>query len=439
MIVKTRFLLAVAATGLVVSSNAFAFRVFEDQDKGISVNVGVLLQPWFQVTGPLHAGQGSAGIGAPSTDQEGDSQAGPVANPSLDLFLRRARLIVSGTAFHDLSFFMSVDQPDLGAGGSFGGLERNKTPFYIQDAFLTYQFVPEFKIDAGLMSVPLARHTIESAGTLNGLDFHTDVVRFPTGKAYHDTGVQFRGTVGGAFNYRVGFFEGVRNQAAEETPVEPVGATYDKLNQNGIPRIAGQLRFNLAGTESDFFLKGVYFSPTPVVSIGVGADYQPNAVLKLANLDINGGKPPPGTYSAFSADVFVEYPFSADDEILFKANFFQYGEGWSRIEGSSLLESGGIAAFAEAGFRHAWIEPIVALDYLKAKDTDVPPITRRDQAILAYHGGANFWVQQHTFNVKVDFGFRQRKIDGRRTQTGTEFDNFKHEDLFATIQGQVFF
>ena len=31
---KTRFLLAVAATGLVVSSNALAFKVFEDQDKG---------------------------------------------------------------------------------------------------------------------------------------------------------------------------------------------------------------------------------------------------------------------------------------------------------------------------------------------------------------------------------------------------------------------
>ena len=36
----------------------------------------------------------------------------------------------------DLSFFASVDQPDYGIGGSFGGLERNKRPL-IQDAFLT--------------------------------------------------------------------------------------------------------------------------------------------------------------------------------------------------------------------------------------------------------------------------------------------------------------
>jgi Phosphate-selective porin O and P len=416
-----------------VSSQALAFKVFEDQDKGISVNVGVLVQPWIQMTGPLHAYQGSAGIGAPSSLSEGDANnPGLASNPSLDLFLRRARLIVSGTAFKDLGFFFSVDQPDIGSGASFGGVQNNTKTFYIQDAFLTYQLAPEFKIDAGMMSVPFARHTIEGAGTLNWLDFHTDVMRFPTGKAYHDTGLQFRGTVGDAFNYRLGVFEGVRNLGAQETPVEPVGAFYPDLNKNGMPRFTGQLRYNLAGTESDFFLKGIYFSPTPVVSIGVGADYQPNAVLKLEPTD-------PGTYSAFSADLFVEYPFSADDEVIFKANAFQYGEGWSRIEGQSLFETGGISGFAEAGFRHAWIEPVFAVDFLKAKASAVAPITRRDQALLAYHGGANFWIDKHTFNIKLDFGMRQRKIDGRRTQSGSEFDNFKHEDLFATLQGQVFF
>ena len=63
--------------------------------------------------------------------------------------------------------------------------------------------------------------------------------------------------------------------------MEPVGANYPKLNEKGIPRFAGQVRFTI-GSESDFFLKGIYFSNTPIISFGVGADYQPNAVLKLA-------------------------------------------------------------------------------------------------------------------------------------------------------------
>jgi hypothetical protein len=454
--VKTRFVLAVAAAGVALCSDALAFKVFEDQDKGISVNVGVLLQPWVQYTKPKVGppgmqwanGQGSALVGAPSTEEEGNGTGGSQAvNPSLDFFLRRARFIVSGTALKDIGFFFSVDQPDYGIAGSFGGLERNKRPFFIQDAFLTYQIVPELKIDAGMMSVPMSRHTIEGAATLNALDFHTSVVRFPTGKNYRDTGVELRGTIALPLpfdlNYRLGLFEGVRNLGAEETPVEPVGATYPKLNDGGNPRVAGLLRFT-HGSESDFSLKGIYFSPTPIVSFGVGIDYQPKAVLKLAipNADPNLAVGPlPGTYMTVSADVFVEYPFSADDELIFKVNAFQYNEGWSRIQDSNMLEQGGVAGFGELGFRHAWFEPTLGIDYLKAKASDVAPITQRDSQILAYHGGVNFWINQHTFNVKVDVTSRQIQKEGRvsASQMDQALEKFTHQDLLATVQGQVFF
>ena len=104
---RTRFLLAVAATatGLVVSTDALAFKVFEDPDKGIVVNVGVLVQPWFQFTKPKvgppgtaampampgtpaqesSLGQSSALVGAPSTTLEGNGTGGsPAVNPSFD-------------------------------------------------------------------------------------------------------------------------------------------------------------------------------------------------------------------------------------------------------------------------------------------------------------------------------------------------------------------
>jgi hypothetical protein len=231
--------------------------------------------------------------------------------------------------------------------------------------------------------------------------------------------------------------------AAEETPVEPVGATYPKLNDGGNPRLAGQVRLTM-GSESDFFLKGIYFSPTPIVSFGVGIDYQPKAVLKLAipdpdpNLTIG---PMPGTYRTLSADIFVEYPFNADDELLFKVNGFQYSEGWSRIQDSNMLEQGGVAAFAELGYRHAWIEPVVSVEYLKAKDTDVAPITQRDQQILGYRGGVNLWVDQHTFNVKLDVMSRQIQKQGRvgGSVTDQALEKFTHQDVVATVQGQVFF
>ena len=105
----------------------------------------------------------------------------------------------------------------------------------------------------------------------------------------------------------------------------------------------------------------------------MGADFQPHAVYK------NGE---PSTYSAISADIFAELPLSADDELIAKANFFNYGAGSTGIPGTTPLARGGIALYAEAGFRHDWFEPLAFVEYLKAKDNTL--------TILAPHIGANF-------------------------------------------------
>jgi hypothetical protein len=166
------------------------------------------------------------------------------------------------------------------------------------------------------------------------------------------------------------------------------------------------------GSEPDFFLKGIYFSATPIVSVGVGADFQPNSTYQL-----DGGR---GNYFALSVDAFAELPFSAEDELIVKANFFNYAEGTSTIAASS-LPAGGIALFGEVGFRHDFIEPVVFVEYLKA---------RRDSlTILSPHVGVNFWAMKHTFNVKTDFGYRQTDRDGLPPL----------KDILWTTQGQVFF
>ena len=96
---------------------------------------------------------------------------------------------------------------------------------YIQDAFLSYTFAPEFKIDAGMMLVPFSHHTIEGAIGLNTLDYHADMIRLPAGKVWRDNGVQFRGMLGGTLiHYRLGIFEGVRASAvpvANPAPAMP--------------------------------------------------------------------------------------------------------------------------------------------------------------------------------------------------------------------------
>ncbi len=398
--------------------------MFSDKDKGVSLNVGALIQPWLAASAPDHAEKGTAGVGAPSGPD------GRAKRLSVDTYLRRARFILSGNVSKHLSFFMDTDQPDWGKGGSFSGHGSEfSSPFFVQDAFLSYEFAPELKLDAGMMLLPFSHQTLEGAASLNTLDYHADMIRFPTAKNFRDTGIQLRGVIQDRLSYRVGIFEGVRNAGALETPAEPVGASYDDLNQHGVPRVTGQLRANIIGKEDDFFFKGLYFSPKPIVSIGVGGDYQPNAVLKLSTK--------PGTYYALGGDVFVEYPFSAEQELLVKAAFAKFAEGWSRIGHSGALETGGITAFGELGYRIKSIEPLAYVEYLHAKSSPVNPITTRPHASLGAHVGINYFVDQHRFNLKLDAGYRQLQQENRGN--GAIPRPLTYTDLMATLQGQVAF
>jgi hypothetical protein len=400
-------LASIALMGSLCWANvASAVPVVEDKEKGILINVGALIQPTFQMTTPGSDGAGPGACGTPTRPRcspgignaEGDG-------PSFDFFLRRARIMVWGSVTKELSFFIDTDEPNLGKGGTFN------TSTFIQDAFLTYSFMPEFRIDAGLMLVPLSHHTLEGATSLHALDYHADTIRFPTGRIFRDAGIQFRGVaLDDHLHYRVGIFEGVRNGAI---PAPPAGApTRSLANPKGIPRFTGHVRGNIVGVEPDFFFKGIYFSPTPIVSVGVGADYQPASVFKT-----NGR----GNYFALSADVFAELPFTADDELIAKLNFFHYSPGATFI-GNSTLPTGAMALYAEAGFRHAWIEPVVQLDYVKAKDDAL--------TIVSPHVGVNFWAMKHNLNVKTDFAY---KATDRPANLPTQ------KDILWTTQGQVFF
>ena len=75
----------------------------------------------------------------------------------------------------------------------------------------------------------------------------------------------------------------------------------------------------------------------------------------------------------------------------------------------------------------AWIEPLVFVEYLKAKSDAL--------TILSPHVGANFWVQKHTFNVKADLGYKSTKRPAVAPATGS----VTQKDLLATVQAQVFF
>lgn len=367
---------ATALASLFAASSAHAANVYEDKEKDISLNVGFLAQPQMQIT------------------QDGAPDA---KSYSTDFFLRRARLYVFGAAAKNLTFFFDTDQPNWGKGGVWDQV------FIVQDAFMSYEVRRELTIDAGFMLVPLSHHTLEGAASLHAIDYHSPSLHFPAtmGKTLRDGGVQIRGLAfGDHLHYRLGVFEGARG------PNLPAGAAPGTLplNEDGEPRFAAQVRANILGVEDKFFMSGIYFADKPMLSIGAGYDYQ-----RHSTRIVNGVS----NHAALSGDVFFEYPFSADDEILAKVQVTHWAEGTGSV-------ATGLGTFGEAGFRHKWIEPLVAVDYFHAE--------KGLSDYYAVRGGLNFWLRKHATNIKAEVAW----IDDDRPSGAKR-------DVIGTVQGQIYF
>jgi hypothetical protein len=371
-----RFLPIGLASLFVVARPALALTVFEDKATDRILNVGILLQPQVAFRED----------GAPSGH-----------DLSTDFFLRRVRMYTGGQIAKGLTFFLQVDQPNLDLNGDFAA------QLSFRDAWMSYEFAREINLDAGLILWPFTHNSLEGAGSLHTIDYRNPGLLYPTteGKGFSDTGVQLRGLLlDDRLHYRVGAFEGARNNPAANMP----GAT--PINEKAIPRFMGMLRWNFLGVEDKFFLNGVYFADHPMLSVGVGADFQPNA-LRLGTTGVTD-------YSAFNADVFLEYPMPGDNAVIANLAVAKWNEG----TGSPTTA---VTVFGELGYRMGIIEPVLAVDYLKASD-DV-------REFYDIRPEINFWFRKHNGNLKAEAAFSSDKRPPA----------FANRQFVVTVQGQVYF
>jgi hypothetical protein len=334
---------------LLTPSAALALNLY-DKD-GTQLNVAILLQPQVRVVG----------------------DANPSGGPSTDLYLRRARLLVHGALTSSISFFLETESPNLGLDGDFS------SPFVLLDAYASFRVVRALSVDAGLILVPLSHHATQGAVSLSTLDYHSALLRFPRtlGRAGRDVGVQLRGLVlDDHLHYRVGVFNGI--EGAAPAADAPVGTP--TVNADDVPRVSGQLRVNLLGKESGFFFQGIYFTQTPLLSVGVGADFEPDA-LRVGSTTSH--------YLALSADAFLDLPLGEADELVAQVAFHHYDQG----EGSANTGNGG---FVEVGWRHEFLQPVVSLDLFDAAADTADTV--------AWKVGANVWLSKHAASVKLEGG-----------------------------------
>jgi hypothetical protein len=300
------------------------------------------------------------------------------ASNSYDIFMRRTRILVNGDINQNFTYLIQVDNANFGKYGNFA------VRAIIQDAWVGW--APGgitggsvLYIDAGILLIPFSHQLLESTTNFIAADVQTDSFRVTNSnfQGLRDTGVQLRGW---AFDKHVGFrggvYEGITPASViigaapinqNQVPIAPAvpvaactiasGTATSCLTPKRNPAFGGFINFDLVGSEEGGWLYGAYkWGKDPIISIGVGDNYQSMAVRNLNN-NLND-------QNIFSADLYMNIPLGGEaGEIVFEGTFYKNNNGTNTA-------NTGIGAMADLGIRFGKIAPYVALDYFQATDCD---------------------------------------------------------------------
>ncbi len=276
-----------------------------------------------------------------------------------NLFLRRLRIIMGGKINDKLSFFFETDSPNLGKGTASGTKTANTIG--VQDFSLTYSFSDGFKLDAGMLLVPVSHNSQQSAASLLYVDYgaysfqHSAPLDSVVGRDY---GLQARGYLANNhLEYRLGVLQGNRGTTA----TMPL-------------RTIARLVWYPFEADTGFFYSGTTLGKKHILAIGGSYDQQQD-------------------YKAFSGDVFLDQPLGGGNALTLQADYTEYDGGttFSKLpKQKALLAEGG---FFIAG---AKLSPIVQYSKLTY---DQETTAFENQQKLG--GGLAYWINAHRDNLKA--------------------------------------
>jgi hypothetical protein len=321
---------------------------FATKDGNTSVTFGFLAQPQF----------------------ESIEYANAVGKNNNNVFMRRFRFIAGGKLTKKLSYFIESDSTNLGKKNNDG--TRN-AEIFLQDAYVSYAFRPEFQLDAGKLIVPDSHNSTQSAATLLPIEYGTYsfLASDPTlSKNGRDYGLQARGYIKKHLEYRVGAYRGNRNHDGD------------------FPyRYTARVVYYPFQADTGFFYTGTTLGQKKIVGIGASFDRQ-------------------GNYSANGVDLFVDLPVRKGDAFTAQADFIRYDGGTTF---TSLPQQNTWMLESSYYFKRAKLGPFIQFS---SRDFTKPGVADDQKAM----GGIAFWPLKYKLNVKAGFARIFRTNAPTRTQ-----------------------
>lgn len=306
---------------------------------------------------------------------------------SVNLFVRRIRVLFGGKVADKWLYFFETDAPNLGRANPDPVANptgaKDAGDVFIQDMFITYDHSVPFKVDLGMMLFPLSHNHGQSAATLLPVDYgaFTFVESGPMGERVgRDYGIQVRGyPAAQKLEYRLGVFQGIRGPEA----------------LNGL-RLMGRAVFYPYGADTGYFYGGTWQGSRKLLGVGASFDVQDD-------------------YKAGGADLIYERPLAGGSQGV------TLQVGWTRLDGGDFVLAlpKQDTIFAEAGYHLAGRRLTPFVQYA-ARDFDAATLADQD----TIQAGIAWWMNGHARNLKASIG--RIHTDGRPDR------------LQALVQLQVF-
>jgi hypothetical protein len=357
------------------------------------------LRAWFAL---LLASSGASAIEVPTGSEDFTLEAEPLVQPriqvdfdgppgaaapsghaNIDFFLRRARLLVRGTAYKQFAFAVNVVALRVGERGNL----NNVTPI-LQDLVFRYLPAPDVNLETGLLLMPLSHAAVEGAGYQSSIDGPGNLLLYNNARQLRETGIQIRALVlDRRILVRGGFYEGARTTGTTTGPA---------VNPNGIPLAGGMLRLNLVGDEATYAYPGIYLDGKTRISVGVGGQYQPRSG------GVRTGSSTYDHYMALAADLFADVALTPRTEaVLAMGGYrFDYGQGNART---------GHGMHADLGYRWGPVEPQGNFYWFNS-DT-------KKNSFLKIAGGLNLFFVGHRAKIQAEFASIITNASLERTPT----------------------
>jgi hypothetical protein len=323
--------------------------------------------------------------------------AAPNGSVDTDFYIRRARLIASGTAFKHFTFYIMLDEPNFGIRGNYNtAANAAGNPAFVQDLHIGYEFVKDTAIEAGFLFMPLSRLALNAAAQTAAIEKSTSILFYNNARGLRETGVQFRGLfLDNKIFFRGGLFDGLHGLQG----ADPAGMV---VNPGGRPLVAGMLRYNFIGYDPGYSFPSIYMDGKTRVSVGAGAQYQTKGSnTPITTINAAGARVTAITavndYIAYAADVFADVALPDDQEAHIQADVyrFDWGTGSDKTGWGSTLE---------AGYRFGPIGPEVNGFWFNSDSKQANYFKFAAGLNYFFHGhgsklGAEFWHIKQNVNI----------------------------------------